>query len=124
VGNLFSRIPWFFSFQDGWNPVNEIETVIVSIRSLLVMGGGRLEAASSLPKERYDELLHAASQETNPSGKSDGAAKLSAADLALEQKKLLDGSGSYSESEAKDGFRMLVDIHEKKGWSDWLKKNG
>lgn len=39
--------------KDGWNPINDIESVIVSIRSLLVVGEGRLQAAASIPiKER------------------------------------------------------------------------
>jgi len=35
--------------NEGWNPVNDIESVIVSIRSLLVVGDARLSAAVNLP---------------------------------------------------------------------------
>merc|ERR1719199_1582712 len=42
---------------DGWNPVNDIESVIVSIRSLLVVGDGRLEAAVGLGPEKRKKLL-------------------------------------------------------------------
>jgi len=45
---------------DGWNPVNDIESVIVSIRSLLVVGDGRLEAAVNLgPEKRRARLAEA-----------------------------------------------------------------
>lgn len=46
--------------KDGWNPVNDIESVIVSIRSLLVVGDGRLQAACDMPKPKYEGLLAAA----------------------------------------------------------------
>ena len=32
--------------KEGWNPINDIESVIVSIRSLLVVGDGRLESST------------------------------------------------------------------------------
>ena len=43
--------------SDGWNPVNDIESVIVSIRSLLVVGDGRLEAAVKFGPEQRKKLL-------------------------------------------------------------------
>jgi ubiquitin-protein ligase len=43
--------------KDGWNPINDIESVIVSIRSLMVVGDGRLQAAVDLRKEEYDKIL-------------------------------------------------------------------
>ena len=46
--------------NDGWNPVNDIESVIVSIRSLLVVGDGRLEAAAHMSEEKRQRLLEAA----------------------------------------------------------------
>jgi ubiquitin-conjugating enzyme E2 Q len=49
--------------SDGWNPVNDIESVIVSIRSLLVVGDGRLEAACSLPASKYAKLLRVGKQQ-------------------------------------------------------------
>lgn len=46
--------------KDGWNPVNDIESVIVSIRSLLVVGDGRLQHACDMPKAKYETILAAA----------------------------------------------------------------
>ena len=43
--------------SDGWNPVNDIESVIVSIRSLLVVGDGRLEAAVKFGPDQRKKLL-------------------------------------------------------------------
>lgn len=37
--------------SEGWNPVNDIESVIVSIRSLIVVGDGRISAAERLRGE-------------------------------------------------------------------------
>ena len=37
--------------KDGWNPISDIESVIASIRSLLVVGDGRLEAAVAMEKK-------------------------------------------------------------------------
>merc|ERR1719276_706200 len=54
--------------KDGWNPINDIESVIVSVRSLLVVGDGRLQAASDLTKARYETLLATAQQEKLSSG--------------------------------------------------------
>ena len=50
---------------DGWNPINDIESVIVSIRSLLVVGDGRLEAAANLSEEKRRELLEIALSRKN-----------------------------------------------------------
>mmetsp|Transcript_3514 Transcript_3514/g.5233 ORF Transcript_3514/g.5233 Transcript_3514/m.5233 type:complete len:515 (+) Transcript_3514:76-1620(+) len=43
--------------NEGWNPVNDIESVIVSIRSLLVVGDGRLSAASHITGETDDAIV-------------------------------------------------------------------
>ena len=45
--------------KDGWNPINDIESVIVSIRSLMVVGGGRIEIATEMPKDAYKKALAA-----------------------------------------------------------------
>merc|ERR1712087_1098118 len=45
--------------KDGWNPINDIESVIVSIRSLLVVGDGRLSAAVEMPVNQRETLLAA-----------------------------------------------------------------
>ena len=49
----------FRSRQDGWNPVNDIESVIVSIRSLLVVGDGRLQTAYEMNESKYQARLKA-----------------------------------------------------------------
>lgn len=43
--------------KDGWNPINDIESVIVSIRSLMVVGDGRLQSAVDMGKEEYEKVL-------------------------------------------------------------------
>lgn len=87
--------------KDGWNPINDIESVIVSIRSLLVEGGGRLAEAQNMDAEKYNNLLKtqkpkACSNSTN-----------------LE----------YSTKEARDAHKYLTGFHEEHGWSDhWARK--
>jgi ubiquitin-conjugating enzyme E2 Q len=46
--------------SEGWNPVNDIESVIVSIRSLIVVGDGRISAAERLRGEPdgYSTTIH------------------------------------------------------------------
>jgi ubiquitin-protein ligase len=43
--------------KDGWNPVNDIESVIVSIRSLMVVGDGRLAAAVEMSESTREAIL-------------------------------------------------------------------
>jgi hypothetical protein len=43
--------------KDEWSPINDIESVIVSVRSLLFVGDGRLEAAFILTETKYNALL-------------------------------------------------------------------
>lgn len=106
--------------KDGWNPVNDIESVIVSIRSLLVVGDGRLQAASELSKTRYDALLKAAELERDEGGEDGPKAKKA----RLENEKVQ--VGSYSATEAKSAYSHLSDYHKKKGWdtSGWWAKKG
>ena len=113
--------------KDGWNPVNDIESVIVSIRSLLVVGDGRLQAATELPKEEYEALLKAGQGgDTKHDGEDD-------ADLKPKAKKQRTGNppnkkqiGSYSSSEAQAAYSHLTDYHKKKGWdqSGWWSRKG
>jgi len=88
--------------SDGWNPVNDIESVIVSIRSLLVVGDGRLEAAMALKPADYQAALD---------GKPPPTKK---------------ARGTYSQTEAKAAYSHLEDYHKKKGWdsSGWWAKKG
>jgi ubiquitin-conjugating enzyme E2 Q len=112
----------FYLFQDGWNPVNDIESVIVSIRSLLAVGDGRLEAAYNMPEKKYKELLHAA-QNSKPAaadGEDEGEPPAKRAKISEA------AAGSYSVSEAKVAYSHLSDYHKKKGWdtSGWWARKG
>jgi ubiquitin-protein ligase len=131
--------------KDGWNPVNDIESVIVSIRSLLVVGDGRLEAAASLPEKKYEAYLAAAKEaassgaaaaggqgeeddDNDPSSKkrirtnsAGDSAFSSGSSAAVPDKKEgrasdLNAGGSYSVSEAQAAYNHLSDYHKKKGW--------
>jgi len=115
--------------KDGWNPINDIESVIVSVRSLLVVGDGRLQAATELTKARYDSLLATAQQEKLASGGS-GEPEQKKARISGDRKK--ESSipksqvGSYSASEAQSAYSHLSDYHKKKGWdtSGWWARKG
>ena len=136
---------FFFFAQDGWNPINDIESVIVSIRSLLVVGDGRLEAAVNLPESKYKALLEDASEKpaAKPSAGGAGSGDDSATSAkrkreeekdaqkksaAIEQQRRMvrDQGGSYSVSEAEAAYTHLSDYHEKKGWdtSGWWARKG
>mmetsp|Transcript_15781 Transcript_15781/g.29772 ORF Transcript_15781/g.29772 Transcript_15781/m.29772 type:complete len:478 (+) Transcript_15781:89-1522(+) len=123
--------------NEGWNPINDIESVIVSIRSLLVVGDGRLEAAVIMPEKKRDALLAAAAIAADESQNKRGSdadfddepcskRKRSLEDsdvLAVKEKSTID-VGSYSTSEAKSAYSHLTDYHKKKGWSGWWAKKG
>ena len=117
--------------KDGWNPINDIESVIVSIRSLLVVGDGRLQAAAELSDSRYEALLQAASSKSDDKEdgaeepafkrqKSDDATAKVAKAVSKEQ------AGAYSASEAQAAYSHLSDYHKKKGWdtSGWWARKG
>lgn len=124
--------------KDGWNPINDIESVIVSIRSLLVVGDGRLEAAVALPEEKYNSLLVAANQKIEASSDVyEGSPTKKHKSLAFEESsKSGNGStlsttnnvvaGSYSVSEAQAAYSHLSEYHKKKGWdtSGWWARKG
>lgn len=86
--------------SEGWNVVNDIESVIVSVRSLLVVGDGRLAAVPE---------------------KSDGEQEPK---RRKEEKKPT--PGHYSVAEARAAYSHLTDYHKKKGWdsSGWWARNG
>lgn len=102
--------------KDGWNPVNDIESVIVSIRSLLVVGDGRLEAAYNMSDSRYQELLAAAAAASEKS-----EAKRQRVDMTSKNP-----GGAYSTAEAEAAYTHLSDYHKKKGWdtSGWWARKG
>mmetsp|Transcript_91539 Transcript_91539/g.137064 ORF Transcript_91539/g.137064 Transcript_91539/m.137064 type:complete len:387 (-) Transcript_91539:219-1379(-) len=113
--------------KDGWNPINDIESVIVSIRSLLVVGDGRLQAATDLSDSRYEALLKAASGKTDAEESSAKRRKLDddkSASLAKPVSK--EQVGTYSSSEAQAAYSHLSAYHKKKGWdtSGWWAKKG
>eukprot|EP00956_Cyclotella_meneghiniana_P043286 scaffold261934_cov76-Cyclotella_meneghiniana.AAC.1 len=43
--------------KQGWTPINDIESVIVSIRSLMVVGDGRVQAAVDMGEKAYADAL-------------------------------------------------------------------
>ena len=106
--------------NEGWNPVNDIESVIVSIRSLLVVGDGRLEAAANMSEKKREALLTAAQCEKK------NAAETTSEQPPAKKAKIQDGNekvnvGAYSTAEAKAAYNHLSDYHKKKGWSGWCK---
>ena len=121
--------------------MNDIESVIVSIRSLLVVGDGRLEAAVNLPECKYKSLLQDATSEkpsAKPSAEDDSASSakrkreeekdaMKKAVLAEQQRRTIrDRGGAYSVSEAEAAYSHLSDYHKKKGWdnSGWWARKG
>lgn len=119
--------------KEGWNAVNDIESVIVSIRSLLVVGDGRLQAATDLTKTRYETLLATAQLEkqngsnSSDSGEQEPEAKKARTDGPGKKKSGLPKStvGSYTENEAQSAYSHLSDYHKKKGWDNhgwWARK--
>jgi len=112
--------------NEGWNPINDIESVIVSIRSLLVVGDGRLEAAVSMPEKKREALLAAADsdqkQEAEGGSIPAGKRKRGDDDAAADKKPV--GVGAYSTAEAKAAYTHLSSYHKQKGWSGWWAKKG
>eukprot|EP00934_Nitzschia_sp_Nitz4_P006524 Nitzschia sp. Nitz4//scaffold28_size193895//100895//102136//NITZ4_001661-RA/size193895-processed-gene-0.227-mRNA-1//1//CDS//3329545970//6514//frame0 len=115
--------------KEGWNPINDIESVIVSIRSLLVVGDGRLQAATQLTEERYEAALQAAKcrkregEEISPASKRTCHSKKHDDDKPdWDRKGPLSG---YSAKEAEMAFNHLSTYHKKKGWDNtgwWARK--
>jgi ubiquitin-conjugating enzyme E2 Q len=124
--------------KDGWNPINDIESVIVSIRSLLVVGDGRLEAAVALPEDKYNSLLLAANQKVEASSDThEGSPTKKHKSVAFEESSKSENvaalsktnnvvAGSYSVSEAQAAYSHLSEYHKKKGWdtSGWWARKG
>jgi len=128
--------------KDGWNPINDIESVIVSIRSLLVVGDGRLQAVAELSKARYESLLATAQQEKqniednrdrDPQSQTESRCEPEhkKARTDIEEKKQSglpkkNQGGSYTATEAQSAYSHLSDYHKKKGWdtSGWWARKG
>lgn len=120
--------------KEGWNPINDIESVIVSIRSLLVVGDGRLAAASELSTELYESLLETGKAEDSKEpaakknkkgekGTSSSDPKTASSTTAAVRREHV---GSYTASEAQSAYAHLSDYHKKKGWdnSGWWARKG
>lgn len=87
--------------------------MIVSIRSLLVVGDGRLEAATQISQKDYNAKLEAFS-EGSPNKRQ-----------RMAEERTLAQGGSYSVSEAQAAHQHLTSYHKKKGWDSmgwWAKK--
>merc|ERR1712194_256825 len=116
--------------KDGWNPINDIESVIVSVRSLLVVGDGRLQAATDLTKARYDTMLERAQQEklsNEGSGEPEQKKARTSGDEEKKQPAIPKSQvGSYTSTEAQSAYSHLSDYHKKKGWdtSGWWARKG
>eukprot|EP00548_Thalassiothrix_antarctica_P003862 CAMPEP_0194133080 /NCGR_PEP_ID=MMETSP0152-20130528/3384_1 /TAXON_ID=1049557 /ORGANISM="Thalassiothrix antarctica, Strain L6-D1" /LENGTH=355 /DNA_ID=CAMNT_0038828315 /DNA_START=99 /DNA_END=1166 /DNA_ORIENTATION=+ len=105
--------------KDGWNPINDIESVIVSIRSLLVVGDGRLSAAIEMPVNQRDALFAAKGSKKRSREDDDNEGPPS-------KKCSKSIAGSYSMAEAQAAYAHLSDYHKRKGWdtSGWWRKKG
>ena len=136
--------------KDGWNPINDIESVIVSIRSLMVVGDGRIQAAVDMGKDAYKKALEDIqkkktqkkgklpedeAEELDGDGGKMGDAKRKRAssddedDNAESKKESVPTKkatgGSYSAQEAKSAYSHLTSYHKKEGWDKsgyWARK--
>ena len=126
--------------KDGWNPINDIESVIVSIRSLMTIGDGRVQAAADMKKDAYKKALEEARKKKKASPKSaDGspASSEEGDDIKVGEAKRKRApsddendstskkeaapakkasGGSYSVSEAQSAYSHLTSYHKKEGW--------
>jgi ubiquitin-conjugating enzyme E2 Q len=111
---------------DGWNPTNDIESVIVSIRSMIVVGDGRLVATLNLSKSKYDEMLALATAvHNNTDALSDAEKSDAIATLRQKQEQLCANHlGSYNSSHAESSHEYLSKLHKERGWSDSFVRKG
>jgi ubiquitin-conjugating enzyme E2 Q len=119
--------------KDGWNPINDIESVIVSIRSLMVVGDGRVKAAVEMEGRAYAEALKSAlerkkkevkrkREEEEGGEKEDDKIK----SQHEKEKSKVKAVGSYSAAEASTAYDHLSKFHQEKGWdkNGWWAKRG
>lgn len=94
----------------------------MSIRSLLVVGDGRLDAACNLTEAKYNALLEAASK----AAQDPSPHKKQKADDTMDRRTVTTSGGSYSVSEAQAAYSHLSDYHKKKGWdtTGWWARKG
>jgi ubiquitin-conjugating enzyme E2 Q len=118
--------------KDGWNPVNDIESVIVSIRSLMVVGDGRLAAAVEMSETDRAAILAKIAEkckekrERSNSGVMDQEHAKSADGNEKPAKMSKAAGGQYSVAEAEAAYSHISDYHQKKGWdaSGWWAHKG
>eukprot|EP00571_Detonula_confervacea_P009604 CAMPEP_0172318204 /NCGR_PEP_ID=MMETSP1058-20130122/34143_1 /TAXON_ID=83371 /ORGANISM="Detonula confervacea, Strain CCMP 353" /LENGTH=496 /DNA_ID=CAMNT_0013032963 /DNA_START=49 /DNA_END=1539 /DNA_ORIENTATION=+ len=139
--------------NDGWNPINDIESVIVSIRSLMVVGDGRLQAAADMGKEAYKKAVEAVLKKKKaeqkegkmPEDEADDSEDddANAGDAKRKRVPSIDANdgdskskgsvaakkatgGSYSAAEAQSAYDHLSKYHKKEGWdkSGWWGRKG
>lgn len=134
--------------NEGWNPINDIESVIVSIRSLMVVGDGRLQSAVDMGKDAYTKVLgemikkQKALKRCNLDEDEDGGdvkmgeakrKRVSSVDGNDEDSKPKGSSvvrkatgGSYTAAEAQSAYDHLSKYHKKEGWdkSGWWSRKG
>lgn len=128
--------------NDGWNPINDIESVIVSIRSLMVVGDGRLQAAVDMGREAYKKAVEAVSKKRaeqkkgkTPEDEADESEDDDANDGDTKRKRVpsVDSNdadsklkssvtskkatgGTYTAAEAQSAYDHLSKYHKKEGW--------
>lgn len=107
--------------KDGWNPVNDIESVLISIRTMMVVGDGRLRAAAELTSAQYAKLLAKKQGKSNDDDTSPADEEEMARLEGSLAKQIEEG---YSVESAKQGHASLSNIHEKHGWSSSWNKRG
>ena len=127
--------------KDGWNPINDIESVIVSIRSLMVVGDGRLQTAVEMGKDSYETALSAALEKktakkdekspqedagSNRSDPSELKRKRPSEELKGTTVTKEASAGSYTAAEASAAYEHLSKFHKNNGWdrSGWWAKKG
>ena len=95
--------------RDGWNPINDIESVIVSIRSLMVVGDGRLQAASDMGREKYKKVL-------DEVRKKKKKAEMEGKMMALGEEEEEDASAGVKgkDDEGEDNGKMGGDVEKRK----------
>jgi ubiquitin-conjugating enzyme E2 Q len=118
--------------KEGWNPVNDIESVIVSIRSLMVVGDGRLASAVEMSETERQAILakiaekcsekrersYSGMEEQKDAKPADGNEKPAKMSKAA--------GGQYTVAEAEAAYSHISDYHQKKGWdaSGWWAHKG
>ena len=105
--------------------------MIVSIRSLLVVGDGRLQDAHDMPEAKYQARLKANNKKMVDG--EDSSRKRQKTDGGETEKRpgassssTAEDGGSYSVAEAHAAYSHLSDYHKKKGWdsSGWWARKG